>query len=279
MLIGVDVGGTNISAGRVVDDSLEGTVLSVPTKSHGKEQEVIEQITRLVDHLRGEDKLEAIGIGVPTFVDDKQGIVYDTTNIPSWKEVQLKKILEEKYGIPVYVNNDANCFALGEHYFGHGKNHKNIVGVTLGTGLGSGIIINSKLYTGTNCAAGELGEMVINDNKRLQSYCSGEFFKDDNPKLLAKKAREEDPAAIADYEKFGNNLGIALSYIVLAYDPEIIILGGSIAKSHDVFENAMKETLKESIPKRIYDKLQIKVSENENMGVLGAAALHYDAQE
>src|SRR5690606_24955530 len=112
---------------------------------------------------------------VPSVVDVDKGIVYDVQNIPSWKEVPLKAIMEERYGVPVQVNNDANCFALGEKYFGQGRDSKAFIGLTLGTGLGAGIILNDKLYAGPNCGAGEFG-MVPYLDYHYEYYASGQFF-------------------------------------------------------------------------------------------------------
>ena len=122
------------------------------------------------------DHIKAIGIGVPSVVDTHTGIVYDVQNIPSWKEVAIAQKMQELYKLPVLVNNDANCFALGEYHFGKGKGTKSMVGVTIGTGIGAGIIINGKLYCGPNCGAGEFG-MIGYLDKVVEYYASGQFFK------------------------------------------------------------------------------------------------------
>src|SRR6202000_2139089 len=124
--------------------------------SDGTVEEVLDDITGVIDKLLEKDKdISAIGIGVPSVVDVEEGIVYDVQYIPSWKEVPLKKFLEARYKKPVFVNNDANCFAVGEYHFGKGKGVSCMVGLTIGTGLGGGIIINNKLFAGYNCGAGE----------------------------------------------------------------------------------------------------------------------------
>ena len=105
----------------------------------------------------------------------KRGVVYDVQNIPSFKEVDLKRILEEEFKIPTYINNDANCFIVGEKYFGAGRDYKNIVGLIIGTGLGAGLYTNGKLYCGTNCGAGEFGMLPYKDGI-YEDYCSGKYF-------------------------------------------------------------------------------------------------------
>ncbi|MGE5682361.1 MAG: ROK family protein, partial [Bacillota bacterium] len=135
-VIGIDLGGTNIRAGIVTKGNL-GNVLSAKVKKEGSADEVIDSIFELIDQLKQSTlEIEGIGIGVPSVVDVKQGIVYDVQNIPSWKEVRLKDLMENRYALPVYINNDANCFAAGEKYFGKAKQYENAIGLIIGTGLG-----------------------------------------------------------------------------------------------------------------------------------------------
>ena len=139
-VIGVDLGATNIR-GAVVEanDHLDITAQRINNK--GSEEEVLNEVFMVTDALMNKD-IAAIGIGVPSVVDVDEGIVYDVVYIPSWKEVHLKKLMQARYNIPVFVNNDANCFALGEYYFGKGKGYDSMIGLTVGTGVGAGIIIN-----------------------------------------------------------------------------------------------------------------------------------------
>ena len=152
-IIGIDLGGTNARAGVVRHQRL-GEVSSIPINPNGSADEVLDQVCGLVDRTALRD-VDGIGIGVPSVVDLETGIVYDVQNIPSWREVPLKSILEERYSIPVLVNNDANCFALGEKHFGKGVGYRSIIGLIVGTGFAGGIIVDGKLYPGRNCGAGE----------------------------------------------------------------------------------------------------------------------------
>lgn len=277
-IIGIDLGATNIR-GAVVFNGTAGPITSKRIKKNGTEQEVLEDVYALVDSLINPE-VKAIGIGVPSVVDVKLGIVYDVVHIPSWKEVYLKKLLEERYHIPVFVNNDANCFALGEYYFGKGHGVDDMIGLTIGTGLGAGVIINHHLYAGKNCGAGEFG-MVDYLDQNYEYYCSGSFFKNVyglSGEEVFKKVQTGDEEAVKLYHELGLHLGNAIKMIMYTYDTELIILGGSVQLAFSFFEKPMWERIKTfGFPKSI-EQLKIETSELENSGILGAAALYYDAK-
>ena len=277
-VIGIDLGATNIR-GAVVNE--EGLVNILSRKIHikGTEDEVLEDVFWLIDNLI-EPGIKAIGIGVPSVVNVKEGIVYDVIHIPSWKEVHLKKILEAKYQLPVFVNNDANCFALGEYYFGKGKGAVNMIGLTIGTGLGAGIIINRHLYAGKNCGAGEFG-MVDYLDHNYEYYASGSFFQNiyqlggEETYELTKNGVDY---ALSRYTELGKHLGNAIKMILYTYDVDMIILGGSVASAYSLFEKGMWERIHTfGFPKSI-EGLKIQTSTLENSGILGAAALYQDAR-
>ena len=277
-IIGIDLGATNIR-GAVVSDEAIAEIVSRRIHTRGTELQVLEDVYSLIDTLI-DNEVKAIGIGVPSVVDVKPGIVYDVVHIPSWKEVHLKELLERRYRIPVFVNNDANCFALGEYYFGKGKGVDNMVGLTIGTGLGAGIIINNRLYAGQNCGAGEFG-MVDYLGHNYEYYCSGSFFKNEygiNGEEIFNQAKKGTDRALLMYGELGKHLGNAIKMIMYTYDTGLIILGGSVPQAYKFFEKAMWEHIKTfGFPKSI-DRLQIKTSALENSGILGAAALYYDAK-
>jgi len=276
-VIGIDLGATNIR-GAVVDDEAVSEIVSKRIHIKGTEQEVLQDVYSLIDELINDD-VKAIGIGVPSVVDVKLGIVYDVIHIPSWKEVHLKEILENRYHIPVFVNNDANCFALGEHYFGQGKGVEDMIGLTIGTGLGAGIIINNHLYAGKNCGAGEFGMVDYLDNN-FEFYASGSFFQNVyglNGEDVFKSAKNGDQNALKLYSELGTHLGNAIKTIMYTYDTGLIILGGSVPSAYQYFEKTMWERIKTfGFPKSI-EGLEIKTSELANSGILGAAALYFDA--
>jgi glucokinase len=239
-VIGIDLGATNIR-GAVVDNNTIGNIISQRIKSDGSVEDVLNDIYTVVDALLKNNTASAIGIGVPSVVDVAEGIVYDVQYIPSWKEVHLKKLMQERYNIPVYVNNDANCFAVGELHFGKGKGADSMVGVTLGTGLGTGIITNGKLYAGHNCGAGEIGFFPYIDNI-LEYYCSGSFFSNvyglDGVQVF-KDAQAGDARALELYAELGNHVGNAIKMVMYAYDPELIILGGSVSHAFEYFKDTI----------------------------------------
>ena len=277
-IIGIDLGATNIR-GAVVNDKDLSEIISRRIKRKGTQEQVLEDVYSLIDVLIDKN-IKAIGIGVPSVVDVKAGIVYDVIHIPSWKEVHLKELLESRYKIPVFVNNDANCFALGEYYFGKGKGVADLIGLTIGTGLGAGVIINNHLYAGKNCGAGEFGMVDYLDNN-YEFYCSGSFFQNIyglNGEDVFKRAKNGDAEALKLYGELGMHLGNAIKMILYTYDTGLIILGGSVQLAFEFFEKAMWERIQTfGFPKSI-EQLEVKTSALQNSGILGAAALYFDAQ-
>jgi glucokinase len=276
-IIGIDLGATNIR-GAIVNNDAISEIISKRINTRGTEKQVLEDVYFIIDKLIDKD-VKAIGIGVPSVVDVEQGIVYDVVHIPSWKEVHLKQILEDKYKVPVFVNNDANCFALGEHYFGKGKGAKNMIGLTLGTGLGAGVIINNQLYAGPNCGAGEFGCVDYLDNN-YEFYCSGSFFNNVyglNGEDVFKDAQKGDPQALKLYGEMGTHLGNAIKLVMYTYDPSLIILGGSVQLAYEYFEKTMWERINTLVYPKSVERLKIERSALENSGILGAAGLYFDS--
>ncbi len=276
-VLGVDLGGTNVRAGLVKNDRLV-EVVSSPINGQGSQREIVEQIFRVVDPLI-QKGLKGIGVGVPSVVDLKRGIIYDVVNIPSWKRVPLKALLEKRYRIPVYINNDANCFAVGEKYFGQAKKYNHVVGLIVGTGLGAGVITNGKLYSGANCGAGEFG-MISYLGHNYEYYASGQFFKNvykTSGKELFARAKSGDGEALRIFSEFGSHLGEAIKTILYAADPDIIILGGSVSKAYRFFKQAMWKSIKTFVYSLVLKNIKIGVSRVRNIAILGAAALYYDA--
>lgn len=271
MKIGVDLGGTNIRAALVDGQEIIKKVKrACPAK--GTCEEVLETVASLIGEVICEG-VESIGIGVPSVVDTRRGIVYNVANIPSWVEVPLKDILEQRFGIPVKINNDSNCFTLGESRFGKGQGYGSLVGVTLGTGVGSGIIIDGKLYEGRNAGAGEVGCLNYLD-KDYESYCSTPFFvaHSTSGAELSAKAEAGDAEATALWNEFGGHLGELVKAILFAYDPEAIVFGGGIAAGHPHFEAALRERI-QTFPYETGKDVKIFFSEDGDMALYGASAL------
>jgi glucokinase len=277
VIVGVDLGGTNVRAAAVRDGKI---VKRAVRRISGKaaEEVVLGEIFETIDEVVG-GGVAGIGIGVPSVVDVERGIVYAVENIPAWREVPLKDRLESRYGCPAYINNDANAFALGELHFGKGRGYRNMVAVTIGTGLGSGIIIDGRLYSGPNCGAGEIGSIPYRD-ATVERYAAGQFFEHEagvGGDVVFERARGGDAEALRLFHAFGLELGHAILTILYAYDPELIVLGGSIARALPFFEGGMRERLKSFAYQHALKKLVIACSENEDVATLGAAALYVDA--
>ncbi|MGB4291544.1 MAG: ROK family protein [Bacteroidales bacterium] len=214
-------------------------------------------------------------IGVPSVVDIYNGIVYNVTHIPSWTKVELKNILESEFKVPVYVNNDVNCFVLGEYVYGTAKGYDPVVGLAVGTGLGSGIIIDGKLFTGANCGAGEVGPMPYL-GKTLEYYVSGNFFQAffrTPAREMAEKAFNGNYESILAWNEFGKHFANAIKIVAYAYDPQAIIIGGSISKAFSLYEKSMLESLQDSEFPESLKKLKILVTSNPDITILGAASL------
>ncbi len=277
-ILGIDLGGTNIRVGLVENNKLI-KVESAEVGKNSSEIQVLDNIFNLIDcYSTGE--IGGIGIGVPSVVDVEKGIVYDLQNIQSWKEVHLKDLLQKKYNVPVYVNNDANCFVVGEKHFGKAKDYNNIVGLITGTGLGAGIVIHGRLYAGKNCGAGEFGMIPFKD-KNIEYFCSGQYFENEHKttgKELANRASNGDAKAVEIFAEYGKNLGEAINVIMYTIDPEIIVLGGSVSKSFPLFKDEMYKTIGTFAYSKSISNIKIEVSEMANVAILGAAALYHDQQ-
>src|SRR5579863_867672 len=284
-VIGIDLGATNIRGavvrgrGAAVGGNSLSDIVSVRIHSDGAVEDVLEDIYSVIDALM-EPGIAGIGIGVPSVVDVAEGIVYDVQYIPSWVEVPLKRRLEARYRKSVFVNNDANCFAVGEYYFGKGRGASSMVGLTIGTGLGGGLIINDKLFAGYNCGAGEIG-LLPYGGRVLEYYASGSFFRNvyglDGVEVY-KEAGRGDERALELYGELGTHVGQAIKAAIYAYDPELCVLGGSVSKAYDLFSATMWKEVRTLVYAKTLERMRIEVSNLQNSGILGAAALYYDAQ-
>lgn len=275
-LIGVDLGATNLRVARIHQNKIEEIEIEKIVDSE-KASDLVDQIINLIQKI-DTNKVASIGVGVPSVVDVERGIVYDVQNIPTWDEVPLKDILERKFNKPAYINNDANCFVLGEKFFGKGQEYHSIVGLTLGSGFGSGLILNNNLYCGRNCGAGEVGMLPYKDSI-FEYYCSGMFFEKEfniSGNRVFEKAKNDETDAKIMYETFGKHLGNGIKAVMYAYDPQIIILGGTIRKAYPYFKDSLFMTLEDFAYSKSLEAIKIEVSELENVSVLGAAALSLD---
>lgn len=272
-IIGIDIGATKIHIGLVQDGHIIQEAKFSTAAQAPKDQiiaELIKGIESLID-----PEVVGIGIGVPGLVDEAEGIIYDLSNIPSWQEVHLKAALEGVFKVPVFLSNDGNSFVLGEKIYGQGKAYKNLLGITLGTGFGTGIVIHDQLYSGTLSSAGEFGGAPYLD-QTIEDYCSGKFFIHKcgvAGDQLQQRAEAGDAEALALYHQYGTHLGQALHTLLYALSPEAIFLGGSIAGCYEFFREGMQASLQTFPFKRVLARLVIQPSALRNAGILGASAL------
>ena len=282
-IIGVDLGGTNIRAGLVLGSKVIKKV-EVKTEPDKGKAIVIKNLVKAINNVMTKGVI-GIGIGSPGPLDYRKGLIIRTKNIPL-ERVNLKKILEKKFNVPVFVDNDANCFALGEAVYGSGKKHNCVIGLTIGTGVGGGIVINKKVLHG-RLNAGELGHMTIKfDGRKARSCNNGDLeeyvstrgimrtakgLKAKTPLDVYNLALKGNKKAINVFEKMGFYLGIAVANFVNIFDPDVVIIGGEISNAWKFFSKSMKKTVKQ----RAYvNKNPIIIqSRLKDAAVLGAALL------
>lgn len=266
----MDLGGTNVRAGLVKDGRIV-RLLSEPCKADRPEGEVVDHIASLIGKLITPD-VARIGIGVPSVVDAARGIVYNVVGIPSWREVYLKDLLEKRFGVPVYVNNDCNCFALGVSRFGEASAYSDVVCVALGTGVGAGIVIGGELYCGHDTGAGEIGSIPYLD-RDYEYYCSSRFFVGRG--TTGKEAYERALAGDSARWRCGTN---SAAHRAAGDDDSLCLRPRSdrFRREHRpclrVFREAMYEQLKQFPYAKTVERLHICCSSVEHVGLLGASA-------
>lgn len=280
-IIGIDLGGTSIKTGLVSSTGKIIKKYEIPTEARKGTKTVINNIISSVNSVKT-GKISGIGIGSPGPMDYKKGAILNPVNLP-FRNIPLRQIIQKKSGIKTYLDNDANCFALAEAIFGQGKKYENIVGITLGTGLGGGFVIDKRIFHGRSNAA-EFGHMTIKfDGIKARSGNQGDIEEyaaargitrlydgKNSPYSIYKLAMKGNKRAKKAFEAMGRYLGIELANILYAFDPDIIVIGGKISNSWKFFSKSMNETIR----KRYFAKpCPIVKSNLKEAGILGAAAL------
>ncbi|AFL85764.1 transcriptional regulator/sugar kinase [Belliella baltica DSM 15883] len=274
-ILGIDIGGTNIKAGILRKGELS-SIKSFPTPALENTETIFKKIFDLISTYSSEE-FHGIGIGVPGLVELSTGKILSINNIPSLINSNLKNYLETQTNLPVKINNDANCFVMGAYRFGNLKHLNNVVGISLGTGLGAGIITNKNLYSGLNAAAGEWSAIPYLD-KTFEDYCSSKFFSKEYNQTadkLAHLATKGENNAIEAFQQFGIHLAELIKHILYTLSPEGIILGGSISKSHNLFLDSLKCNLKNCLYPSLVENLTLHISDINEPGIIGAASLHH----
>lgn len=297
-----DVGGTHIRVAAFEVATLKQiSIKRVPTQS--ADQLPIDRLIHLIQETKQDFHVRALAVAAPGFLDPDSGIVYEAPNIPGWENFPLKKILEEKFNIPVYIGNDANLGALGEWKFGAGIGHRNLLYLTISTGIGSGAIINNELLLGAKGLAGEFGHVtIIPDGPicgcgkpgHIEAISSGTGIRNfvihqietGKPTSLrqienisgsdiTRAAINGDLLAIEAYERAGKFLGIALANFLHMLNPSIVIFGGGVSSAGELLFAPMRKSLQESIisPAYLEGLTFTQAKLGDEVGIKGALAL------
>ena len=314
-VIGIDVGGTTIKGAAVTSEGKMFKTFTVPVSKYEKGKEVMERLGQAVlDYIKtNKDEIgevEGIGMGIPGVIDSKQGIVCYSANLPLWADLRVKEIIEKITGLPVKVSNDANAAALGEVRFGAGNNCETAIMLTLGTGVGCGVVLNGQLFEGNEGKGAELGHstLILGGRKCgcgrkgcFEAYASASGLIYDTERMIEKHpetkmkkiaiqfgkvngrvafkaAREyEDPWAIKVVDQYISYLGEGLLNICNIFRPNLIILSGGVANEGDYLIERVQEYIKE----RDYgykNSPEVKVVQGKlgyDSGKIGAAALFF----
>lgn len=311
LYLGIDLGGTNIAAGLVSEEHQIICTQSVPTGLPKQAEEIVRDIYHLSEKLLREagysfEDIESLGIGIPGTVNYKSGIVEYANNL-DFVNVPFAALLKQYFSIPVYCENDARAAAFGEYIAGAGKNSHSMILMTLGTGVGGGIIFDGKIWHGMNSAAGEIGHMVIHHNGKactcgrhgcLEAYASASAFskmaldevprhpdsalyaavtaaKCCNGKMIIDAVRQGDLTACAIFDAYCGYLSDGITNLINIFQPEVFLIGGGLSASGDILLQPLKE--------RIYPELYSRyASENTDIriaalgndaGIIGAARI------
>lgn len=311
--IGIDVGGTNVKIA-LVDKS--GKIIysnSVPTYAKMGYEYTVNNIKQAIKDLMKETNttakdIDGIGFDFPGQVDYKTGVVKLAPNIPGWVNVPIAQMIEEEFHIPTRIDNDVRCAALGEMKFGAGQGCENFVCITVGTGIGSGLVVNGQLVRGASNAAGEIGHIKLQmkdglicgcgDTGCLEAYASGpsivamaqDYIKggkstkfremaaaeggEITPYMVAKAAEAGDPVAKRIFAIVGEYIGIGLTSVINLLNPEKVIIGGGVAEAGDLLLDPIRKTIKERAMVVAGSAVEIVPAQLGNSaGVIGASML------
>jgi len=299
--VGIDFGATNIKGGLVDAGGRILNRVQVKTRASEGKEEVISRIVRVAEEL-GNDGRRGVGVACPGPVDGTRGILFNPPNLPGWKEVPLKQELEGSLGTGVCVQNDANMVAYGEWKFGAGRGASDLLCLTLGTGVGSGLVLNGRLYTGANGFAAELGHTIVEpDGPRcgcgargcLESLVGADRIVADAKRAvnsgqettlsrgegemtvhsISSAAAEGDSLASEVLERAGRYVGIAISSAVALLDVEVVVIGGGISRAGSLILEPIRKTVSCYLTGHSLRNLRIVGSQlGDDAGILGICA-------
>jgi glucokinase len=309
-ILALDIGGTKLAAA-VFEKNEIVTRARKPTLAERGPDAVFERITSLLETLLAKTETRAsdiacIGVGCGGPLDSETGVIYSPPNLPGWNAYPLKQKLEARFRVPAYVENDANAAALAEFHFGAGQGHRNIFYITASTGIGSGIILDGRLYRGTNFSAGEFGHIVLARNGPvcncggigcLEALASGTAIARRAMKeaarlprsLLAKAAakngrlsardvaaaaRAGDPAARRIFCDAATYLGLGITSVIHLLNPEIVIIGGGLSETGPLLFEPIREVVRKRAQRHLAEFVKIVPSElGKSVGLYGALAV------
>ena len=256
MLLGVDIGGTKCALILAEND---GTIVSRVATATTNVTDTVAWIVNGAKELAETQDIRSVGISCGGPLDSQKGLILSPPNLPDWDAVPITKLLSEATGAPAYLCNDANACALAEWMFGAGKGSRNMIFLTFGTGLGAGLILDGKLYEGTNGMAGEAGHIRLAADgpegygKRgsFEGFCSGGGISrlgslmgcEGTAKELAERAKAGDREALAVYRASARKLGLGLSMLIDLFNPERIVIGSVFARSEALFREEMEKVI------------------------------------
>jgi glucokinase len=289
-VIGIDLGGTAIKLGRFTEDGACLQSLTVPTPQPAYPDETIDQIVYAIEKLApGMINISAIGIGTPGPADVAGRVAKIAINLEGWIDIPVATILQSRTGVPAVVGNDGNCAGLGENWLGAGRNYRNSILLTLGTGVGGAVFLNGVLFTGHAGSAGELGLIAFDpaghpcksgNNGSLEQFLSGQAIRritGKEPAEMGRLAAAGDRSALEFWNNYGRNLGIGLTSILYILTPEVAIIGGGISASAQYFLPAAQREIDRRVMTTSRPKFQLIAAELGNQaGITGAAKLAWE---
>ncbi len=295
--IGIDLGGTNLKIGLLSRDLTIAHKRVLDTERFVKKELLIAAIVRSIHDILEIRKLKknhilGAGLGLPGPIDTNKGVVHFFPNIPDWNEVPLTRILKSGLGLPVFIDNDANLMALAEHRLGAAKGAINAVCLTLGTGVGGGIIINKQLYRGSAFAAGEIGHMPLNEhgprcncggsgcleryigNRRIMERIKRAFGREIPLEEVSRTAHAGSGKARAIWEEVGTHLGVCLAGIVNLLNPDCVVIGGGVANAGKLLFDTVEKTVRARSMRVQAAHVSIRKAKlGSDAGLFGAALL------
>jgi len=302
LTVAIDIGGTHIRVAAYEPDSTK-PVAHTRVPSLANQPGVFDRLAQAAESIWPREKVDAIGIASPGPLDPHTGIILDTPNIKEWVNFPVGPKLSECFGVPVYLDNDANMAGLAEWRYGAGKGHHDLVYLTISTGIGGGVIINDQLLQGFRGMGAELGHMLIDPsgppcgcghNGHIESFSSGTAIaryvkeqleagqestlqSDPGPsaRQVAEAALKGDALAMSAFERAGHYLGIAVANYLAIFDPSILVFGGGVSQVGDLLFKPFEVSLREHVfhPHYLDGLVITNAALGDDAGLLGALAL------